>query len=131
MPPFQYDPKTNMHMKCYKCKEPTTCVALGAPVPLEMLGARLETYISKAAINTIRLCLRKLPVELVCNIVEEIQSDYKKHLELWQAANKCCQNNCECVDVYLEEHWKNVESLMARTGQRDYYINAFRKRQQV
>ena len=81
-----------------KSKEPTTCVALGAPVPLEMLGARLETYISKAAMNTIRLCLRKLPMELIDNIVEEIQSDYKEHLEWWQAANKCCQNTCRCFD---------------------------------
>ena len=105
------------------------CVALGAPIDLEMLGARLETYISKATMDTIRLCLRKLPVELFYNIVNEIQSDYVYALEWWQAANKCCLNRCECDDARVE-HEKRLERLMAKIGQRDYR-NAFHKCKQV
>ncbi len=118
-------------------KEPTICVALGAPVPLEMLGARLETYISKAAMDTIQLCLRKLPVELICNIVEEIQSDYKEYLEWWEAANKCCQNNCSCYDgseehhrEHTREHNKRLWQLMAKIGQRGF-VTPFHKCRQV
>lgn len=85
-----------------------------------MLGARLETYINKATLDTIRLCLRKLPVELFCKVVEEIQSDsdsyYEENLEWWQAAHKCCQNNCEC-DKKSGEHWVRQQRLMGKIGQ--------------
>ena len=119
-----------------RSKEPTTCVALGAPVPLEMLGASIETYINKAAMNTIWFCLRRLPVELIYNIVEDIQSEYEEHLEWWQAANKCCQNTCRCSDG-SGQHIIRVEIMMAKLGQRQRSYRTgfsgilFRKSQQV
>ena len=98
-------------------------------MPLEMLGARLETYINIATMDTIRLCLRKLPVELFYNIIEEIQSDYEDALEWWQAANNCCQNKCECGHGSVK-HEKRLERLMAKIGQRGYRTD-FHKCKQV
>ena len=98
-------------------------------MPLEMLGARLETYINKATMDIIRLCLWKLPVELFYHIIGKIQSSYNERLEWWQAANNCCENKYECGHGSVK-HDSRIEGLMARIGQRCYRTD-FHKRKQV
>ena len=113
----------------YLHEEPTNCAVVGAPVSLEMLGARLETYLNKDTLDTIRLCLRKLPAELILDIVDEIQSDYEEHLGWWQAAYKCFQNRCKC-NKRSEEHCKRQEKLMVKVDQ-SCCVNAFHACQKV
>ena len=113
----------------YLHEEPTTCAVLGAPIPLEMLGARLETYMSKDTLDTIRICLQKLPTELILDIVEEIQSDYEERLKWWQAAYKCFRNKCKCKKK-SEEHCKRQEELMVKVDQ-SCCVTAFHACQKV
>ena len=121
-----YMQQTNMR---YLHEEPTNCAVLGAPVFLETLGARLETYMSKDTLDTIRLCLQKLPAELILDIVEEIQSDYEQRLKWWQAAYKCFQNKCECKKE-SEEHCRRQEELIVKVDQSGG-IDAFHACQKV
>ena len=109
-----YMQQTNMR---YLHEEPTNCAVLGAPVSLEMLGARLETYMSKDTLDTIRLCLQKLPVELILDIVDKIQSDYEDRLRWWKAAYKCFRNKCKCKKNSDPEHCKRQEELIVKVDQ--------------
>ena len=80
-------------------------VAWSLPVPVEVLGAHLQAYITlheakKGTINTLRLCHRfgkgpdatitRLPAELVLQIEGYLMEDERKvHSKKWASDLKC------------------------------------------
>ena len=82
---------------------PTTCVAYGVPVSLEILGARLEAHKEcRAALTAFEHCIQnlpRLPLEVWRRYVKEVQqAAYEEKLEWWKAANECCKNVCKHGD---------------------------------